>query len=604
MNMAKNLLIIICLIMLTSCSDDIDSDVDDSGNNNSCVNVKAAMNVLGPNDPIPNVFRIPTPGDEVKFIRLPDDVAGPPQPMPDMPPVTWVVHVITEAMGVGAQKLFEGINDSTDGIGFEKIIKLCIVLSIMYYGASILIGATQANTQTAIFFFMKIVIIWYLATDWPHFKDFVVDGVEGLVLDLSGTMANVFSGVPLVDPNADPSDPAPVVPYAFSYTFESVDRTLFMFFSSGFWKVLLAMARSGWAFFFAVILIIVIAYYLWGVLGAIRVYLMSLIARHLLYAVAPIYFTFMLFKKTESLFFAWLEQMVSFSLQPIFLFAFFGMFNIMIINFIQSAVVTSDSVEVCVTSIFPEASFFSWIKFWGFKPEQQGPGAEVPLNWWALIALCVLARMMLEMTEWCVEVAARISGGLVTVSAPVRGWDDTKDRHGNTQKGFKSNMKVKRNQAIFGAARGGIGAAKGATVGNVVKGYDGKTRLRGGLFNAAWHTARSAYKGARDSGTGAARFTGGLGGFASGAWQGLKGAAVGGWEGAKRPENRYKGKGGAGSGGDSTVRPDSSHGASSPGSSGRSGNIKDSGGSSSGRGGDSGGVDTQRTPPRNERPED
>lgn len=65
---------------------------------------------------------------------------------------------------------------------------------------------------------------------------------------------------------------------------------------------------------------------------ALWVYLIYLLATTLLFGLAPIFLTFMLFERTKNLFNGWLGQLVNFSLQPVMMFSFIGFFSVMMMH--------------------------------------------------------------------------------------------------------------------------------------------------------------------------------------------------------------------------------------------------------------------------------
>src|SRR6185436_2324103 len=78
------------------------------------------------------------------------------------------------------------------------------------------------------------------------------------------------------------------------------------------------------------ILLMALGSFLKALMNALWVYLMSLVMKTLLFALAPIFIPCILFTRTRHLFDGWLNQIVNATLQPILLFAFFAFFAILI----------------------------------------------------------------------------------------------------------------------------------------------------------------------------------------------------------------------------------------------------------------------------------
>jgi type IV secretory pathway VirB6-like protein len=387
----------------------------------------------------------------------------------ELGPVSWLVQVISTSMGGntttsgGAQAVYEGLNGA--GFGWQTVLSSMIVLSIMFFGAAIAMGMVQANPYTVVLYIIKVMAVYYLATDWTVFFDFVVKAVEGLVEGLSAVMAATFAG-----PAGEPDN-----------LFENVDRILFMYLTGDYWKVLAASASMGFSgFVYSFGLLAVIVTYVWGVVGALKVYIIAIIARHLMYAVAPIYLTFLLFEKTKSLFDAWIEQIVNFTLQPIFLFAFFGMFNQMILNFLGN--IAGADASVCLLPYLPLGMSFGF-ETWQFSvggSPVTGADAVVPLDWWALMSLLVLSKLMGDMGNWVVELASRMSGGLVSGNVAISGWD-----------GLKQKMSASASSRGSKYVGGSVNALASTLVG--ARDKDGRRRMGTEGFKQGWkNSARSA----------------------------------------------------------------------------------------------------------------
>jgi len=78
-----------------------------------------------------------------------------------------------------------------------------------------------------------------------------------------------------------------------------------------------------------IVLIMSLASFLKSLLNAMWVYVMALVMRTFLFALAPIFIPCILFSRTRNLFDGWLNQVINSCLQPIFLFAFFSFFAVL-----------------------------------------------------------------------------------------------------------------------------------------------------------------------------------------------------------------------------------------------------------------------------------
>jgi type IV secretory pathway VirB6-like protein len=79
-------------------------------------------------------------------------------------------------------------------------------------------------------------------------------------------------------------------------------------------------------FLIGLILIASIIIFFIVMVKAVMIYIMTILGLSIMYAMAPIFLPFILFKKTRTIFDAWLKQIFSFILQPICLFLALGLF--------------------------------------------------------------------------------------------------------------------------------------------------------------------------------------------------------------------------------------------------------------------------------------
>jgi type IV secretory pathway VirB6-like protein len=116
------------------------------------------------------------------------------------------------------------------------------------------------------------------------------------------------------------------------------------------------------------------AFFILAIFKAVSVYLVALIARSILFGIAPVFFAFMLFQRTSFLFRGWLSQVIIFSLSPIFFFAFFSFYATMMTNAMNNMI---GSVDLCwVQSVTWEGVPDGAMKSWKFCPAGATDPAE------------------------------------------------------------------------------------------------------------------------------------------------------------------------------------------------------------------------------------
>lgn len=350
---------------------------------------------------------------------------------PDVGIATWIVERIENVMQVATLTVFRTLESSEP---FLDIINTLIALTIAIYALSILLGVTQANGYTLVMLSLKIVFVWTLATNWDIFNDLVIQNVEDIVRAMSEVMANVFSEgvrIPSIQDTTLIND---------NNLFNYVDKTITMFFSSGYWKAILGTFSSGWTgAIYALLLFFMMLTYMFAMIDALKTYIVSLIARSLLFALAPIFLIFLLFKQTKSMFDGWVEQIISFSFQPIFIMAFIGMFQLIFTGFMSGIIPAAHAGQkVCYGPWMEISGWLPYLYWWRLgdggdgSPIISGTDADIPFNIWVILTMLIMMSVMQSMVQWSVEVAARLAGGFITAfDVPIQGWDEVRNRFGS-----------------------------------------------------------------------------------------------------------------------------------------------------------------------------
>ncbi|ABD46453.1 type IV secretion system protein [Neorickettsia sennetsu] len=192
-------------------------------------------------------------------------------------------------------------------------VQALIVLYLVTYGLSFLLGIIRDPRSDVVMRVMKVAFILLLVSDysWKFFGETIFD----LFVNSSNELIYYFTG------NLSGK-------YSPDSTFEFLDRTVGVIITNQFWLRMLALFLSGPAGWFIMSII------LWGVflffsciIEAMVIYLMILIATGLLFLLAPIFITFLIFQRTKPLFEGWLKMLISFALRPIFIFGTLALLN-------------------------------------------------------------------------------------------------------------------------------------------------------------------------------------------------------------------------------------------------------------------------------------
>lgn len=422
-----------------------------------------------------------TLGDALAFKAAPADYKIDPSTkvvLAAATPLVWVYDYIKFATWYSARALYEsyGKND-----GFNNSMVALGSLSIAFWGVAVLFGIVPARTYETSMYILRFVIAFGFAFNWEPFNEVFFKPLEGeLQIDeQTGAYTVVAPGVveemvktalglsPEI--SEDIEDP-------IRHMLGDTDNLLVMMITDRFWRVVFALLASGTqGWLYGALFAFMMFSYFWAIMHAIQALLVAMIGRCLLYAIAPIMFASLLFTHTKSIFMGWAEQLMSYSLQPIFLAMWLGIINYHIIDFINEIPTdpgrmicySDDYISIPVVSVLPKLGW--WIFSDGTsEAEPMGPYPPLPINLWYLCGAFLLSIVLHQMTEWSLHIATRISGGIASVN----------HIHGL---GYETAETAAKAKMVEVAAY-----AKGAVVGG--KDKDGVKR-RGGIVGMAAEVA-------------------------------------------------------------------------------------------------------------------
>lgn len=339
-------------------------------------------------------------------------------------PVVWLYEYITYVTWFSAQGIYEGIANNND---FRKILTIFVGLTIALYSIALVAAIIPYKLYELIVFSIKLSIVFAFATNWDAFSTVIFTPIEGelgmgsdrfTVTTEGAVLGFVKIGAHVMGAVTDESD-TPV-----HDVLNPIDNVLLMAISWNFWKVIFALLASGLqGWIYAFLLIASMVTYFWAIMSALQVFFTAIIVRCLLYSVAPLFFVCLLFSGTKNIFFAWTEQLLSYCLQPILLFIWLGMINMHIIDFIDSMPV-DPAQEICYLPYIslPIVSFMPKLHWWIFgsgtqqSVESRGPFSDIPLNFWFIIGSMLLSYLLKHMTDWTVQLAASLAGGVSSLA--------------------------------------------------------------------------------------------------------------------------------------------------------------------------------------------
>ena len=226
----------------------------------------------------------------------------------------------------GAEGIFQSFASSTE---FQGAIGAAFTLYIVIYGVALAAGMAQASLGEAAIKVGKLVVVAALATSWPFFYQivgsFFINGTDEIIGYFLQNFSQFYQNANTTLGGAATSAIGAASPTDNIFT--SLDNFIASIFSYQTYAFVAALFNAGpYAPVYASILIMSLFWVLRAVIKVVTVYIFSLFAKALLLAVAPIFLVFLLFGPTRPMFDAWLKELAGFSLQPIMVMAFIGLF--------------------------------------------------------------------------------------------------------------------------------------------------------------------------------------------------------------------------------------------------------------------------------------
>ena len=225
---------------------------------------------------------------------------------------------------------------------YLNIIRAMIVMYLAFKGLGVAMGVVKMAQADFIKELIKLAFILTLISpqSWEFFGLFfvpmLVDGtVEVISMIMMATLDNELGGAS-ISPEKLIADP-----YRF---FEVFDAPLNIMIGTPTWKKIVAILFHDWLGIIMVFLMAVsILMHFLVIIKSTLLYLLSLVGMAAYIMMAPIIIPLLLYEYTKEIFDNWVKQLISFFLQPVFVFTSIAMFNFMIIMLIKMSL----SFTVC-----------------------------------------------------------------------------------------------------------------------------------------------------------------------------------------------------------------------------------------------------------------
>jgi type IV secretory pathway VirB6-like protein len=220
--------------------------------------------------------------------------------------------------------------------------------------------------------------------------------------------------------------------------------------------------------------------FLMSILGAVTIYITSLIGQYLLLSLMPFFIVFLLFEKTNHLFEGWLKQLITYSLMPIFLFAYISLFVVVI----SAALAQILDVKICYAPWFSIPWVFDLHMWQYYAWDGNHVMNELPFGFFEVLIFFLLSYLLKEFEDTVEHIARDIGGAYIYVNkaaTALQGWF----------KGKANQIKAMPVQAAKSAASTASKAAQGGMAGHRTNSASGQ-RGTGGAAGAAKNVASKA----------------------------------------------------------------------------------------------------------------
>lgn len=364
------------------------------------------------------------------------------------------------------------VNATAGNPDFQTAVLAALTLYITIYGAMVVLGFVNVALGDAVVRIAKLgVVAMVLSSEtvltlFHMVRCFFIEGTTYLVNSVMqvGLEAVVSLGAggevvvgDIYDPRAVNND---LCGASFSDDESArgplvvLEALLTQVFSAHMFLTLLTLMFSKvYGFILAIFLIFGLFGFVLSLLGAVTIYLTSLIGQYLLLSLLPIFVVFLLFEKTKHLFDGWINQLITYSLTPIFLFAYISLFVVVI----SAALAQMLDVKICWAKWFTVAWVFDISKWQFFEWTVHQPMVELPFGFFEVLIFVLLVFLMKEFEESVEQVARDIGNSYVYVNKAARemqGWF-----RGKASKITSSRVQAAKigAQKKMSAVRGGIG---------------------------------------------------------------------------------------------------------------------------------------------------
>ncbi len=230
---------------------------------------------------------------------------------------------ILESLGTASTAIYGNFYASSN---FLQLVRVSLVLYIVLYGLFYILGLTSISAHDLVIRVIKIAIVTQLFSpeSWDFFNTYFfsvfTEGSEFLIGAATG-------------------DTSPDKVNLFSF----VDDAFNIFFQDVTWIKISVLILDLVGIIALFIMVYVIILYLFILARVLITYLLTVLALAILISIAPLFIVMILFQKTKKYFDGWVNYLVDYALQSVFLFVSFYLVSTIFVNMWTSMM----SYQVC-----------------------------------------------------------------------------------------------------------------------------------------------------------------------------------------------------------------------------------------------------------------
>ena len=243
--------------------------------------------------------------------------------------ITAIMSSIVGLLQTTSEALYTGIIKNSN---YQSILSASIILVVVMYGVMIVFDLENLRPGTVMMRIVKIGIVVWIASPtggWTFFSETFAKFFFNTMLELVGVFLGGAAGA--VQQTTPATQTAATQLQQLTEPLGILGMPMSLIFSAKFAVTILGVMGSGiYGVVMGLLLIWAGFSLMMAICQAMFVYVKCIVGLWFLFALAPLFFIFLLFQRTAKLFEGWLNMIINFMLQPVLLFSFLAFFIVMI----------------------------------------------------------------------------------------------------------------------------------------------------------------------------------------------------------------------------------------------------------------------------------